>query len=124
MPELPVDDEGRLAMFRSMLSDTPPGADMSQEIAIIQSHGFSSLDDFAETSDYIMAAYLAFNMGDTGDMNFDPAMMSQIPPQFQAQMAPVIEYMTKMKTIVAAVPQSEIDIVEDKESVLEAAFNG
>lgn len=124
LPELPVDDEGRLAMMREMVEDAPMAEpDMVQAMAIIKSHGYADLTEYATEADYIMAAYLAMNMDDTDLSGMDMSQLNMLPPAMKARIEPSLNWMKDMMAVVNAVPESEVAIVESKADVLEAAMN-
>lgn len=124
LPELPVDDEGRLAMMREMVEDAPMAEpDMAQAMAIIKSHGYADLMEYATEADYIMAAYMALNMEGTDLSGMDMSQLNMLPPAMKARIEPGLNWMKGMMAVVDAVPESEVAIVESKEDVLKAAMN-
>ncbi|MAP96340.1 MAG: hypothetical protein CMK07_15450 [Ponticaulis sp.] len=126
MPEIPLDDEGRLSMFRGTFekNDMSNHPGFGEGNAIIKQNGYADYMDFATDADYIMAAYMAIELeGEDLDMSgMDASQLSQLPPAMRAQLEPALNYVKAMVTAIQAVPQSEVDIAKSKKSVLDAAF--
>ena len=125
LPELPVDDEGRLAILRNSIGNAPENSpEMDEAISIIHAHGYSDLMEYATEGDYIMAAYMAFKMEGQGpDLSgMDMSQLDQLPPAMKARLEPVLNWMSGMVAMIDAVPEEEVAIIASKRAVLEAAM--
>ena len=125
LPELPVDDEGRLAILRNSIGNAPENSpEMDEAVSIIHAHGYSDLMAYATEGDYIMAAYMAFKMEGQGQdlSGMDMSQLDQLPPAMKARLEPVLNWMSGMVAMIDAVPEEEVAIIESKRAVLEAAM--
>lgn len=125
LPELPVDDEGRLAILRNSIGNAPENSpEMDEAVSIIHAHGYSDLMEYATEGDYIMAAYMAFKMEGQGQdlSGMDMSQLDQLPPAMKARLEPVLNWMSGMVAMIDAVPEEEVAIIESKRAVLEAAM--
>ena len=125
LPELPVDDEGRLAILRNSIGNAPENSpEMDEAVSIIHAHGYSDLMEYATEGDYIRAAYMAFKMEGQGQdlSGMDMSQLDQLPPAMKARLEPVLNWMSGMVAMIDAVPEEEVAIIESKRAVLEAAM--
>jgi hypothetical protein len=86
-------------------------ADYAQLGTLVAKHGFSSQEDWAETGNSVMKAYMAIKMEGEGGkaaaamQAMSPEMLDKLPPQARAQ----IEASKKLMASAAAVPASDKD---------------
>lgn len=74
---------------------------------IVDDHGFANLEEWADTGDRVMVAWLALQMEGTEIGAVSPEMLDQVP----AQMRPQIERMLAMMEAVRNAPPGDIEVV-------------
>ena len=92
---------------------------------IVSKYGFESQNDWAETGDAVMLAYMNIQQGQN-KMNIRQEMQAQLTPEMMAMMPPSakaqIDKALAMADAINDVPQGNIDIVRSHRDALEAAM--
>lgn len=123
LPDLPVDEEGRLALLRDSMGDAPMSSpEMTEALGVIQANGYSDMMEYATEGDYILAAYMALNMEGEDLSGMDMSQLDQLPPAMKARLEPTINWLTNMIAVIEAVPEEDVAVVRSKRAVLEAAM--
>lgn len=88
-------------------------------------HGFADVEDWAGTGDTVIAAYLAYKMGNQRSEikqmreHMTPEMLDQMPPSMRPQM----EAAMAMAQAIESVPEADIEAVSPVAADLEAAVD-
>jgi len=108
----------------SVLKEEQP-ARVKELSSAVKPHGFSSAEDWAETGDKAMKAYIAVTMERENPQGFQmpaemtPEMLAMVPPQMRAQ----IEAAMAMMAAVEATPEPDRVAMRKKYDSFDAAID-
>ena len=108
--EFPVDKKGRLSIFRDVLGKTSNNDEKKSLIKVAKESAFSSVDEWAEISDRVMAAYIKISIDKQGGGSIPeltPAIRQSLPPE----MLTMIERLTMMLDAVKNSPVKDVNVV-------------
>jgi len=105
-------NDGRLNVYQYTIQQKMPTGSRDALQKLVKQNGFSSLEQWAQISDRMLAAYMQINLNKQGRLNnvpeLTPQMRQALPPQMIAQ----IEQVTKIAKAVQNASAKDIALVK------------
>ena len=107
-----VSKEGQLNVYQNAIQQEIPNDSRTALKNLAKNNGFSSLEQWAQISDRIIAAYLQVNLDKQGGLNKIPELTPQIRQALPPEMLAQIEQINKMAKEVGNAPAKDVALVK------------
>ena len=104
--------DGQLNVYQNAIQQEIPNDSRTAMKKLVKNNGFSSLEQWAQISDRILAAYLQLNLNKQGGLNQIPELTPEIRQALPPQMLAQIEQITKMAKAVENAPVKDVALVK------------